>query len=291
MTQTIKMLVGLPASGKTTRAKELEKEGWVRICKDDIRANMEHYTRKKEKEVIRTRNFLIRQALQNGKNVVIDDTNLNPIHERSIRAIAREFNVEFEKDTSFLEVPIKTCIERDLKRPNSVGQNVIYSMYYRWIKPYKPAELERHPLWKLRRAIIVDLDGTLAINTSGRSFYDMNRVGEDTPDPFVGFLIDAIYASDMCEYLDIIVMSSRNESARKDTESWLRRNMFDYQYLFMREQGDVRPDDIVKKELYEKNVKGKWAVLGVIDDRPKVCNMWRELGLRVAQVGNPYNDF
>lgn len=291
MTQTIRMHVGLPASGKTTKAKELEKEGWVRICKDDIRANMERYTRKKEKEVIRTRNFLIRQALQDGKNVVVDDTNLNPIHERSIRAIAREFNIGFEKDTSFLEVPIKTCIERDLKRPNSVGQNVIYSMYYRWIKPYKPAELERYPLWKLRRAILVDIDGTLAINTSGRSFYDMKRVGEDTPDPFVGFLLDAISTADMHEYLDVIIMSGRSENARKDTESWLRRNMFDYKHLFMRAEGDTRPDDIVKKELYQKHIEDNWVALGVIDDRPKVCNMWRELGLRVAQVGNPYDDF
>ena len=291
MTQTIRMHVGLPASGKTTKAKQLEKEGWVRVCKDDIRATMNHYTRKKEKDVIRTRNSLIRQALQKGKNVVVDDTNLNPIHERSIRAIAREFNAKFEKDTSFLEVPIKTCIERDLKRLNSVGQNVIYSMYYQWIKPYKPIELERHPLWKLRRAILVNIDGTLAINTSGRSFYDMKRVEEDTPDPFVGFLLDAISIANMYEYLDIIIMSGRSEEARENTESWLHENMFDYQYLFMREQGDTQPDDIVKKELYKKYIEGNWAVLGVIDDRPKVCNMWRELGLRVAQVGNPYNDF
>ena len=137
----------------------------------------------------------------------------------------------------------------------------------------------------------MDINGTLAINTSGRSFYDMARVEEDTPDPFVGFLLDAISAADMSEYLDVIIMSGRSEEARKDTESWLRRNMFDYQYLFMRTQGDTRPDDIVKKELYQKHVEGNWAVLGVIDDRPKVCNMWRELGLRVAQVGNPYNDF
>lgn len=34
------IMCGLPRSGKTTWAKRLEREGWVRICPDDIRREL-----------------------------------------------------------------------------------------------------------------------------------------------------------------------------------------------------------------------------------------------------------
>ncbi len=43
----------------------------------------------------------------------------------------------------------------------------------------------------------------------------MNRIGEDTPDPFVGFLIDAPTLQICVNNFDIIVMSGRNESAER----------------------------------------------------------------------------
>jgi hypothetical protein len=63
-----------------------------------------------------------------------------------------------------------------------------------------------------------------------------------------------------------------------------------YNYLVMREQGDSRKDTIVKKEMFDKYIKGKYNVLYVVDDRPCVCRMW-SLGLKVMQVGNPYIEF
>jgi hypothetical protein len=54
--------------------------------------------------------------------------------------------------------------------------------------------------------------------------------------------------------------------------------------LFMRGDDDYRPDEIVKRELYEENVLGNYDVVGVIDDRSKVVKMWRELGLTCLQV-------
>lgn len=285
----ILLLKGLPASGKSTYAKHLEnEEGFVRVSKDDIRATFDNYTRKKESRVVVLRNQLIRQALSEGKNVVIDDTNLNPIHEKNIAKIAEEFGAEFEINDSFLSVPIEECIKRDLKRPNSVGQNVIYGMYYQWIKPVKVYSLERQR--RLPRAIICDIDGTLAFNTSGRSFYDMSRVDEDTPNHFISLIIDLI-STGVPEYCKVIIVSGRDETARAKTEKWLYDNCIDYEALYMRKEGDKRKDTVVKKEIYDNYIKDKYAVLGIFDDRPSVCNMWREEGLQVAQLGNPYMDF
>lgn len=280
---------GLPASGKSTYAKQLEKEqGFVRVSKDDIRKTIENYNVKKESRVVVVRNQKIRKALAEGKNVVVDDTNLNPIHEKNISKIAEEYGSEFEINDSFLEVPIAECIKRDLVRPNSVGQNVIYGMYYKWIKPVRVLSLERKRM--LPRAVIFDLDGTLSINTSGRSFYDMSKVGLDTPNHLLTMFIDILTAG-LYDYCKVILVSGRDETGRANTEKWLEHNCIDYEVLYMRQEGDRRKDTIVKKEIYDKYIKDKYAILGVFDDRPSVCNMWREEGLQVAQMGNPYMDF
>jgi hypothetical protein len=54
--------------------------------------------------------------------------------------------------------------------------------------------------------------------------------------------------------------------------------------LKMRAAGDKRSDDIVKREIYEQKIAPWRTVVAVFDDRNKVVNMWRELGLLCLQV-------
>ena len=55
--------------------------------------------------------------------------------------------------------------------------------------------------------------------------------------------------------------------------------------LYCRTTDDFRKDEEVKKEIYEKNIEGKYHVIGVFDDRNRVVSMWREkLGLVCFQV-------
>lgn len=49
--------------------------------------------------------------------------------------------------------------------------------------------------------------------------------------------------------------------------------------LFMREA-----DYIVKAELFDKYVRHNYNVIGVLDDRTQVVNMWRSMGLTCLQV-------
>ena len=52
----------------------------------------------------------------------------------------------------------------------------------------------------------------------------------------------------------------------------------------MRTIGDHRSDFIIKQEIYEREFKGKYNVLYVLDDRNQTVNMWRALGLTCLQV-------
>ena len=56
--------------------------------------------------------------------------------------------------------------------------------------------------------------------------------------------------------------------------------------LFMRNEGDHRPDTVVKLEMLQalESHFSKDEVLCVLDDRQSVVDMWRENGLRVMQV-------
>ena len=289
------LLKGLPASGKSTWAREQQKAGaYLVISKDEIRKMFGGYKPSREKEVLRTRNKLIELGIQMKKNIIVDDTNLNPKHERYIGQLAKQLGVKFEVNDSFLDVSPEECIERDLRRgEKAVGASVIWDMYYRWIAPEPVKKLNKE--FNKPRCVLCDVDGTLALNLEKRSFYDMTRVGEDTLDPFMGCVIDALYNYGVeisgDRYPRVIVVSGRDDSCREATEEWLNRYGVPYDELIMRKEGDRRADEIVKKELYLEQIEPNYAVLGVFDDRPKVARMWRGLGLRVAQLGCPEVEF
>ena len=73
---------------------------------------------------------------------------------------------------------------------------------------------------------------------------------------------------------------------RNETEVWLSHyfSLGKDCILFMRADGDYRADYIIKKEIYERYIRGDFAVDYVFEDRDQVVQMWRKLGLRTLQV-------
>lgn len=271
------MLKGLPASGKSTYAKTLAgTKGWVRVNKDELRAMLHEskHNKTNEAQVLRLRDAIVADCLHNGRNVVVDDTNLNPMHEQVLRSIAEQFKAGFE--VKFFDTPLAECIKRDVGRPAAVGERVIRQMYNQYLR--KPAPEYQHDP-KLPAAILCDIDGTLA-HMSTRSPFEWKKVGEDTLDYAVAHIL-TMYA----KKVNIIMLSGRDSVCRPETEQWLEHYGVYYNELYMRPEGDMRKDNIVKRELYEQHIAGKYNVLFVLDDRNQVVDMWRnELGLKVLQV-------
>ena len=137
---------------------------------------------------------------------------------------------------------------------------------------------------------IFDIDGTLAIK-GDRSPYDWDRVGEDKPNASVivlyNFLWEALKKTD----IRFFIMSGRDSVCNELTLTWLSEHLEGHNGIYMRPQGDNRKDTIVKKEMYDNHVKGKYNVLGIFDDRLSVCRMWHSLGLPLFRVGDPDADF
>lgn len=290
------VLKGLPASGKSTYARTLVEQGFVRTNKDTIREELfgEAYKRKDEKKVVKERNRQVIEALEQGKDVVVDDTNLNPMHIKDLLSIAKQYDAIFEVDDSFLDVPLEECIERDSRRENKarVGEQVIRRMFHEFV--HKSRTALRYDA-NLPMAIICDIDGTLAHMNGKRSPYDYKKVQGDEVDAAVAHVLDAVK---MMDYAKIFIFSGRDDICRPETEEWLERNDIEYDALYMRrhdhldDKGGQVKDTLVKQEMLEKYIVGKYNVLFVLDDRPIVCRMWRDVyGLRVLQVGDPHYEF
>lgn len=280
-------LKGLPASGKSTYAKELvdTQKNWKRVNKDDIRAMLDNskWSKANEKMVIQVRDSIILTAITSGYNIVIDDTNLSPTHIPHIKEIIEHTGLNVEYEEKFFDTPLAECIRRDMLRPNPVGKKVIRRMYDTIKDLYEP-KIEYNP--SLPDCIIVDIDGTLA-HMNGRSPYDYSKVSTDIVDPVVSDIVRRYRQTDPIEEnpLYVVIVSGREDGCKAETEQWLQDNYIPYDELHMRKADDSRDDRIVKKEIYDEWIKKRYNVKFVLDDRNRVVEMWRSLGLKVLQVG------
>lgn len=279
------ILRGLQGSGKTTWAIQHMRENpgkYKRVSTDDLRGMLDggKHTQHNESFMLQTRNALILAALDDGKSVIVDSTGLNPVHERDIRELVKGRGVQVVIQ-DFTDVPIEQCIANDLVRYDSVGEQVIRETYNKWLRK-TPRLREASP--GLLTAILVDIDGTLAWK-GDRDVYDASKAYLDTPNPAVVSVIEGMASGDVVGTpVVVIVMSGRQEKDRAVTVDWLLTHNIRYDALYMRSTGDTRKDSVVKQELYETYVEGRYNVLFVLDDRQQVVDMWRRLGLQTWQV-------
>lgn len=273
------ILKGLPASGKSTWAKKQVDDNpgvYKRINKDDLRAMLDsgRWSKANENLILKIRNGIILESLSSGFHVIVDDTNLA---EKHITTITQLVKGKAEVEVKEFECEVEECIKRDLKRLNSVGEQVIRNMYNQFLKPKTDKYL---PPNGKRQAVIFDIDGTLAI-MKDRTPFEWDKVGQDLPNEPV---LSAYSAFKDTSFV-IIVFSGRDACCRKQTEEWLSENDVKYDYLDMRPEGDTRKDSIVKKEMFDK-IKDEYNIIGVFDDRDQVVEMWRSLGLTCFQVAD-----
>ena len=138
---------GIQDSGKTTWAKQWaleDPEHRVRFNNDDIRNMLGKYWVPSREYLVKSlRSAFLLNSMSYGFDIVIDNMNLNPKEldyyngvlngwnnpKWAIPSVVRpKYSLEF-KD---FFIPLQDCIERDSKRPNPIGEEVIRKTYEKY---------------------------------------------------------------------------------------------------------------------------------------------------------------
>lgn len=277
------MLRGLPASGKSTKAEEIIAGGgeFYRVNRDLLRKMLHNnvFTHQREKVTIETQQLIVAQMLSEGKNVIVDDTNLGEKHVDMWKTLADLYEANFEIIDMMEGLSVAECVRRNEFREPGVPHGVIENMALQYGYTDK------------KKIVVCDIDGTVADLThrlqyakgetkDWKKFFSL--LSGDTPR-------SEVYraANELARENDalLVFVSARPEDYRRETVQWLRDNFMLYDNLIMRRKGDKRQDTEVKCDIYNRYLKG-YSIVRVFDDRPSVIRMWRELGLEVEDVGS-----
>lgn len=286
---TVILTVGIPASGKSTWARENAVDlNAAIVCRDDIRIMQGLKHGQDEELVTKVEHALIEGLISEGKDCIVADTNINKTFRNRLIKFCHQRGADVE--IVVFDIGLDEAVLRDMVREDSVGADVIRKMHdsfkgqqikseflpvQSFAKYESPSRFSSH----LRSAIIVDIDGTVARHWN-RSPYDYSKVADDKAIEDVVEVVTALSA----DYV-VVFVSGRDDSCENDTRDWLEYHMgLGDAPLFMRKSGDQRPDWIVKNEIYDEFVIQNFRIVMVFDDRDQVVHHLRRRGITVAQV-------
>ncbi len=150
------------------------------------------------------------------------------------------------------------------------------------------------------KAIIIDIDGTLADVTHRRHHLDGNHkdwdaffaaMHNDPPIPVVCDMVEHLveYHTKDVDDMHFFVCTGRPEKYRAKTGSWLAYHCpnlwgaISEEFTLMRPDDDHRSDVEIKREML-RNIEGQgFEVMFTIDDRKSVVEMWRSEGITCFQ--------
>lgn len=295
MSEKLIILCGISGSGKSTFAAttvQRNPEKYVIANRDKIRELLfgyteesihEYYNRndinKLEKQVTKYEDTIIREGLAENKTVIVDATHLSRKYLERFKFWNVPTHIEF------FDIDINEAFERLKDRVRKVDDSIVNKQYDKYINLKK--DLEKNPIdftptkieknENLYSCYIFDIDGTLA-KMENRSPYEWNKVGEDKVVNWVSIVSKIIE-----EHIHIIICTGRDGICIEDTEKWLEFNSIPYTELHIRPKGDMRPDWIVKEEMW-RDISNRYNILGLFDDRQQVVDRARNLSLKVFQV-------
>lgn len=290
MSQIVLIVRGPQGSGKSTFGEQWLRQGQnrARINRDSIRKSMfDSYVLEPadEKLVTQAEHDMLHRLLTRKKSVLIDNMNLREKNVQAYLKIAAKFNVPvLHKD---FDIDLREAKRRNKLRDRQVDEQVIENVYSRYLRngfpPFPQLKMDGAyvPDLDLPKAILLDVDGTAMNISPERGPFDWAQVLLDTPNEPV---VECVKAMQSAGY-QVVVMSGRSDVSREDTLLQLEDAGIQVAELWMRTDGDMRGDRVVKRELFDAHIRNQWNIVFALDDRDQVVDMYRQdLQLPVFQV-------
>jgi predicted kinase len=310
----LKVLVGPSCVGKSTWAAK--QDGYVVVSRDTLREELFGEYRmgsfKEEELITKLSDDIVNRLLEYKRNVILDNTHLKL---KYIEDVVEKFNYLADIEVVVFSLPtdIQVLKDREFNRRLNTDKEIPHNVIDRQINQYKSLISQgltlKYP--RINNAVrfenlskdkpdvyICDIDGTLS-SSEHRNIYTCTdeEIMEDKVITPVAEIIKLLMLSEDSNST-VIFMSGRSNKYYKITDEWLKTKVLNlpnyrlpYFSLFMRKEGDNRPDSIVKKEMFDEHVKDKYNVLGVFDDRKVMVEFWNNLGIFTFDVGQGKNYF
>jgi predicted kinase len=226
----------------------------------------------------------IDKALAKGVNVLLDATHCRAEYaQHYIEKFGERASISFKIFEAETEELIARCDRRTKETGRFVPASVVKKMVSNLEemkknfdfstrfaqKRYKEAVNQDNTLPK---ALICDLDGTLAI-LNARNPYDASTADKDELNTPVANIIKSCAKNGY----KILLVSGREDKYREPTEKFLQKYEIPYNELFMRKEKDFRKDAVIKREIFDREIVGKYCIDFVLDDRNQVVEMWRNI--------------
>lgn len=298
------ILVGAPGSGKSTFARYFlrTEDNWIRVNRDDFRLMqfgdslmIPFY----EERISKMVEASVLTLLKSDTNVIIDATNTSL---RTIQDMIHTYTEYADISFKVFDLPVDELVKRCDKRYEETGKFISKSVVERNVANLKHTleKFDFAPIPRkvqvattsyatqdknLPKAVICDLDGTLSL-LNGRDPYNAATCDND----LLNEPVAAALKMAKQQGYQVILLSGREDKFREPTVRFLDKYQIGYDLLLMRTSNDFRKDNIIKRELFEGEIQGKYFVEFLLDDRNQVVDMWRkDLHLPCFQVN--YGDF
>jgi predicted kinase len=137
-------LVGIPTSGKSTFSSNPKYSKYTRVSSDDILQEVAKERQQSYNTVFKgnirfaqiAMMKVFRKAIEDGKNIIIDQTNLT---KKSRREKLKLIPPHYKKTAVYFVVDLKTALQRNTQRP---GKVIPPEVLERMIKEYELPVLE-----------------------------------------------------------------------------------------------------------------------------------------------------
>lgn len=282
------ILIGAPGSGKSTFAKYFirTEENWMRLCRDDFRTMHFTYSNLPPHEeglITDIMEASVEILLRKRCNVLLDATHCRAEY---LNHYIDKFNHLADISFKVFEADAKTLAERCEKRNKETGKYIPTNVQKRYMNELEELkqvfDFSTRPLLDNRilameqnkdlpKAIICDLDGTLALMQNRNPFDASSCDNDDLNEPVANTL--KAFAK---EGYEILLVSGREDRFREPTITFLEKYEIPYHQLWMRQSKDFRKDSIIKKEIFDAEIKDKYFIEFVLDDRDQVVELWRK---------------
>lgn len=130
---------GIQGSGKSTWARKWvleDPEHRVRFNNDDIRNMLgKYWVPSRERIVTEIKKDFMINAMELGYDIVIDNMNLNSnevTYYKDLAASTSRLISPYVVEFKDFFIPLEVCIERDSKRENPIGEEVIRATYEKY---------------------------------------------------------------------------------------------------------------------------------------------------------------